>query len=300
MRAPPIMSLSTGGGIEQAFVRPNTGVFVRQLGTGGRENHAPGNRAEAGASLKMSFEGKVALVTGGSRGIGRGIALELARRGADIAFNYLRSHQAAAQTQSEIEAVGVRCLRVRAHLGAPEKIRHLFALVKKEYPRLDILVNSAASGVQRPAAELSEKHWDWVLNINARAAWLCAIEASRLMTQGGCIVNITSLGSQRVLPNYFSVGTSKATLEAITRYLAVELAPKGISVNAVSGGYVDTQALDHFPNREEMLAAGKRTLPGRMVEADDIARIVAFLCTPDAEMIRGQVMVVDGGASLRA
>jgi enoyl-[acyl-carrier protein] reductase III len=248
---------------------------------------------------EKSFEGRVALVTGGSRGIGKAIALELARRGADIAFNYLRSHEAASRTQREIEGLGVRCLRVKAHLGDAEKIKKLFAQVAEKYPRLDILVNNAASGVQRPAAELSEKHWDWTMNINARAPWLCAIEASRLMTDGGCIVSITSLGSQRVLPDYFSVGTSKAALEAVTRYLAVELAPRGISVNAVSGGYVDTQALDHFPQRDKMMAAGK-TLLGRMVSKEDIARVVAFLCSEDAEMIRGQVIVVDGGTSLRA
>ena len=248
----------------------------------------------------MSFDGKVALVTGGSRGIGRAIALELAGRGADIAFNYLRSHEAAARTQREIEKMGVRCLKVKAHLGDAAKIKEMFAEVGREYPRLDILVNNAASGVQRPALELEEKHWDWTMDINARAPWLCAIEASRLMTGGGSIVNITSLGSQKVLPLYFSVGTSKAALEAVTRYLAVELAPRGISVNAVSGGYVDTDALDHFPNRDEMLAEGERNPTGRMVAVEDIARVVAFLCSEDAGMIRGQVIVVDGGASLRA
>ena len=246
----------------------------------------------------MSFKGKVALVTGGSRGIGKAIALEFARRGADIAFNYIRSHQEAERTQREIEEVGVRCLRVKAHLGDASKVRELFAQVESKYPRLDILVNNAASGVQGPAAELEEKHWDWAMNINARAPWRCAIEASRLMIHGGSIVNITSQGSQKVLPYYFSVGTSKAALEAITRYLAVELAPKGISVNAVSGGYVETGALDHFPNRKEMLAAGQETLTGRMVTPKDIADVVAFLCTEEARMIRGQVIVVDGGVSL--
>ena len=248
----------------------------------------------------MSFKGKAALVTGGSRGIGKAIALEFARRGADVALSYLRNHAAAAETQHEIEALGVRCVRVRSHLGDASKIKALFARIEREFGRLDILVNNAASGVQRPASKLEVKHWDWTMNVNARGPWLCSIEASRLMTDGGCIVNLTSQGSQRVLPYYFSVGTSKAALEAVTRYLAVELAPKGISVNAVSGGYVETGALEHFPNREEMLAAGKETLPGRLVVPEDIARVVAFLCTPEAEMIRGQVIVVDGGVSLRA
>ena len=247
----------------------------------------------------MSFEGKVALVTGGSRGIGRAIALELARRGADVAFNYLRNHERAAETQGEIKALGVRCMRVRAHLGDAGKIRDLFADVASEFPKLDILVNNAASGVQRPAEELEEKHWDWTMNVNARAPWVCSIEASKLMTDGGSIVNLTSLGSQRVLRDYFSVGTSKAALEAVTRYLAVELAPKGISVNAVAGGLVDTEALDHFPEGEQMRSAGRETLLGRMLTGDDIAKVVAFLCTEEAATIRGQVLVVDGGATLR-
>ena len=248
----------------------------------------------------MKLDGKVALVTGGSRGIGRAIALEFASRGADIAFNYLRNHRAASETVEEIESHGVRCLRVRAHLGDEDKIDDLFDAIESEFGRLDILVNNAATGVQRPALELEARHWDWTLNVNARAAWMCAKRAAKLMPNGGHIVNITSEGSRQVLPFYFSVGVSKAALEAVTRYLAVELAPLGISVNAVSGGYVDTAALDHFPNREQMLESGQNTPAGRMVTAQDIAKTVAFLCSPGAEMIRGQVILVDGGVTLKA
>ena len=209
----------------------------------------------------MRLDGKVALVTGGSRGIGKAIALEFANRGSDIAFNYLRNHSAARETQQEIEALGVRCLRVRAHLGDEDKISGLFEEIDAEFGRLDILVNNAATGVQRPALELESRHWDWTLGVNAKAAWMCAVEAAKLMRDGGHVVNITSEGSRRVLPLYFSVGVSKASLEAITRYLAVELAPLNISVNAVSGGYVDTGALDHFPTKEDMLEAGRNTRP---------------------------------------
>jgi enoyl-[acyl-carrier protein] reductase III len=246
------------------------------------------------------FAEKTVLVTGGSRGIGKAIALEFAARGADIAFNYLRNHKAATETQREIEALGVRCLKVRAHLGDSDKIRDLFQKVDDDFGMLDILVNNAASGVNVPVTELEEKHWDWTMNINAKAAWLCAVEASKLMTDGGHIVNVTSEGSRKVLPNYFSVGTSKAALEAVSRYLAVELAPNNISVNAVSGGYIETAALDAFAGKEEMLEMGNQTLTGRMVTVEDIAKTVAFLCSPDAHMIRGQIILVDGGVTLRA
>mgnify|MGYP002020085030 CR=1 FL=1 len=180
------------------------------------------------------------------------------------------------------------------------QLGHLFEQIGDAFGSLDILINNAASGVQRPASELTEKHWEWTMNVNARAPWLCSIEALRLMGEGGRIVNITSEGSRRVLPYYFSVGASKAALEAVTRYLAVELAPSGIVVNAVSGGYVDTGALDHFPTKEKMLEAGHDTPAGRMVTPEDIAGVVAFLCTEAAEMIRGQIILVDGGVTLTA
>ncbi|MDP6495926.1 MAG: enoyl-[acyl-carrier-protein] reductase FabL [Dehalococcoidia bacterium] len=247
----------------------------------------------------MSLIGKVALVTGGSRGIGKAISLELARQGAALIVNYVRNYQEARTTADEIRALGVRCLTLRSHLGEPARVRQMFQRVEKEFGRLDILVNNAASGVQRSALDLETKHWDWTLDINVRAPWMCAKEAATMMPGGGRIVNITSLGSQLVLPNYLAVGVSKAGLEALTRYLAVELAPRGIVVNAVAGGVVDTDALRHFPNRDEMIGDSlKRTPAGRLVTAEDMARVVTFLCGDEAEMIRGQILVVDGGISL--
>jgi enoyl-[acyl-carrier protein] reductase III len=194
----------------------------------------------------------------------------------------------------------VRAEAIRAHVGEPEKVESLFQTIQERYGRLDILVNNAASGVIRSALDLEPRHWDWTMNINARGAWLCARAAAPLMAErGGRIVNISSLGSGRVLRDYLAVGVSKAALEALTRYLAVELAPLGIVVNAVAGGLVETGALNYFPQREAMLRnARERTPAGRMVQPDDIAGAVAFLCGPGAEMIRGQVLVVDGGYSL--
>jgi len=247
----------------------------------------------------MFLNGKVALVTGGSRGIGRAISLELAKQGAHVIINYARNHKEARATADDIRTLGVSCLPLRAHLGEPARVKQMFQRVEKEFGRLDILVNNAASGVQRSALDLEIKHWDWTLDINTRAPWLCAKEAASIMPRGGRIINITSLGSHLVLHNYLAVGVSKAGLEALTRYLAVELASLGIAVNAVAGGVVDTDALMHFPNREEMIGDSlKRTPAGRLVTPEDMARVVTFLCSDAAEMIRGQVLVVDGGISL--
>ena len=197
---------------------------------------------------------KVALVTGSSRGIGKATAIRLAKEGYDLVINYARSKTKALETAAEIEALGRKALVVKANVGDVEKINYLFAEIKKEFGRLDVFVNNAASGVQRPLMELEESHWDWTMNINSKALLFCAQEAAKLMDQGGKIVSISSLGSIRYLENYTVVGVSKAALEALTRYLAVELAGKNIVVNAVSGGVVDTEALKHFPNRDELLA----------------------------------------------
>ncbi|WP_066305314.1 enoyl-[acyl-carrier-protein] reductase FabL [Bacillus sp. FJAT-29814] len=244
---------------------------------------------------------KVALITGSSRGIGKATALRLAEAGYDIVINYARSKSGALETAEQIKALGRKVLVVKANVGDVSKIKDMFAQIDQEFGRLDIFVNNAASGVQRPAMELEESHWDWTLNINSKALLFCAQEAAKLMEKngGGKIVSISSLGSIRYLENYTAVGVSKAALEALTRYLAVELASKNIVVNAVSGGAVDTEALKHFPNREEMLRdAAEKTPAGRMVEIDDIVNSVMFLLSDESSMIRGQTIIVDGGISL--
>jgi enoyl-[acyl-carrier protein] reductase III len=235
-------------------------------------------------------------VTGGSRGIGRAIALRFARDGASrVAIGYLRNDRAAEETAEELRALGAEPVLVRGNVTSARVLDEVAALGP-----LDVLVHNAATGVIRPALETEDKHWDWTLNANARALLQLARVAAPQMQPGSSIVAISSLGAQRVLENYVLVGTSKAALESLVRYLGVELAANGIRVNAVSGGVVETGALEHFPNREEMLAAGAANPVGRLVAPDDIAGAVAFLCSPDAEMIRGQTVVVDGGFSLLA
>lgn len=245
----------------------------------------------------MSFEGKSVLVTGGSRGIGRETALRFADQGAArVAIGYLRNDSAAEETAEELRKRGAEPVLVRGNV-ASERV----ALEVGELGPLDVLVHNAATGVIRPALETEDKHWDWTLGANARALLALARVAAPTMPEGSSIIGISSLGSTRVLENYVLVGTSKAALESLVRYLAVELAPRGIRVNAVSGGVVETRALEHFPNKEDMIrAAQKRTPAGRMVEPSDIAGAVVFLASEDADMVRGQTLVVDGGYSLLA
>jgi enoyl-[acyl-carrier protein] reductase III len=254
--------------------------------------------------VNQSLQGRVALITGSSRGIGRAIALELAGRGADIVINYLRKKSAAEEVVDEIRALGRRAIAIRANVGEPDDVGAMFYQVRTEFERCDILVGNAASGVLRTITQVEDKHWDWTMDINARSILRCARLAAPLMEERGWgrIVGITSFGSTRVFPEYGIVGVSKAAIEALIRYLAVELAPKGIIANAVSPGIVGTEALKFFPiNVEETLQqTAARTPARRVVTPDDVARVVAFLCSEDAAMIVGQTIVVDGGLGLLA
>jgi enoyl-[acyl-carrier protein] reductase III len=245
----------------------------------------------------MTFEGKSVLVTGGSRGIGRAIVLRFAQLGASrIAFGYLRNDRAAEDAAEELRGLGAEPLPVRGNVSSERVVTELAG-----HGPYDAFVHNAATGIIRPALETEDKHWDWTLSANARALLSIARSVAPEMPPGASIVGVSSLGSHRVLANYTLVGTSKAALEALVRYLAVELAPRDIRVNTVSAGVVETGALEFFPNKDEMIEwSRKRTPAGRLVEPVDVAKAVTFLCSPEAEMIRGHTLVVDGGFSLLA
>ena len=249
------------------------------------------------------FSGKVALVTGSGRGIGRVIAYQLAQYGADLVINYVHNQGPAEEIAAEIRALGRNALVVRANIGKMEGLEQLFSQIREHYGRLDILVANAASGFNRPALEQKESGWDHTLNVNARSFLFATQHAVPLMQVGGAgkIVAITSPGAEHVMPDYIAVGASKAALNSLVRYLAVELAPQHISVNAVSPGIVETDALTHFTFMQDdqvIPRAVAATPAGRLVTPQDIANTVCFLCSPQAEMIRGQVLVVDGGYTL--
>ena len=247
----------------------------------------------------MSLEGKLALVTGGGRGIGKAIALKLASQGADVIVNFFRHRDAAQETANDIEALGVKTEIIRANVGDPAKIDEMFDMIGNKFGRLDILISNAASGVARPVMDIDIKAWEWTMNINARALLLCTQRAARLMDgRGGKVVSISSLGSFLAWPTYAVVGVSKAALEALTRYLAIELAPQGICVNAVAASAVETEALKFYVKEGLVKDSHHVTPAGRMVIPEDVANVVAFLCSEEAFMIRGQTIIVDGGTSV--
>jgi enoyl-[acyl-carrier protein] reductase III len=247
----------------------------------------------------FDFEGKVALVTGGSRGIGREIAVRLAGCGANIIVNYVRHKSDALETVVEIERIGGCCHLVKADVGKEKGVEKIFSLVDEEFGCLDFLISNAASGVLKPVMELTQRHWDWAMDINARALLSLVQQGLPFMKSGSKVIALSSLGARRAIPNYTTVGSSKAALESLVRHLAVELGGKGINVNTLCAGAVDTDALKKFPNRNQILSATlERTPLGRLTTPEDVANTALFLCSEFSSMIQGQVITVDGGYAI--
>lgn len=246
------------------------------------------------------FQGRAVLVTGASRGIGRAIAELFSREGADIVLNYLRNEEAARETEKILARQGSRVLTVQANVGNPKEAESLVEAAGREFGKIDVLVHNAALGAFKPVSQLRVNQWDLSLDVNAKAFLVLSQAALPWMEkEGGSLIALSSLGSRRYIPNYGAIGVSKATLETLVRYLAVELAPKKIRVNAVSGGLVDTDASRSFPQKELFWKeATRRTPAGRIGKPEDLAHVVAFLATDEAAWIYGQTVIADGGLSL--
>lgn len=245
------------------------------------------------------LSGKIALVTGGTRGIGRAIAIKLAKMGADVVVNYFKSRTAAEATLKELVNLGSNAHAVRVNVGNYEKMPKIFSEIREKYGRLDILVSNAALGVFTSAINIDDKAWNLSMDTNAKA-FLHGVQLGKdIMADGSKIVALSSLGPNRHIEGYASIGASKAVIETLTRYFAYELAPRNINVNTVAGGFIDTDALRGFPNYQMIVNEVIRRTPfGRMGMPDEVADVVVFLCTEKASWITGQVIVVDGGYSL--
>jgi enoyl-[acyl-carrier protein] reductase III len=249
--------------------------------------------------MSLVFANKTTLITGGARGIGRATALKFANAGSDVAIVYYNSSDEATALVAEIQNLGRRAVAIQANVADHQSVKDLYVQFNEHFPKLDFLISNAASGVLKPAVKMSTKHWRWCMETNALALNHLASEGRALMNRGSRIVALSSLGASRAIPNYAFIGASKAALEALVRSLSLELAEDGISVNTVSAGVVDTDALKHFPNREQLLDEYQaHSLAPRPLTPADVANTVYLLCLPEAEMIKGHTLFVDAGYSI--
>lgn len=251
-----------------------------------------------GCFMSLIFAGKVGLITGGARGIGKATALKLAQAGSDIVVVYYNSADEAEALVNEIQAMGRKALALQANVADHQSVKELFAQFSEHFGHLNFLISNAASGVLKPALKMSTKHWRWCLETNALALNHLVSEGRALMPRGGRVIALSSLGAHRAIPNYAFIGASKAALEALVRSLSLELAVDGITANTVSAGVVDTDALKHFPNREQLLDEYQaHALSDRPLTPQDVANAVYLLCLPEADMINSHTLFVDAGYS---
>ncbi len=249
--------------------------------------------------MEKELKGKVAFVSGGTKGIGKSIALGLAEKGANVVVNYFRSRSSANETVKELQAFGVEAYAHRANMGNHDQIPPIFEDIKERFGKLDILVSNAALGLFTNMLEIDDKSWDLSMHTNARAFLTSVQLASDIMPDHSRVITLSSLGSIRYIAGYASIGVSKAAIENMVKYMAVELAPRKITVNCVSGGFIDTNAMKSFPNYDMMVKeVVNRTPFRRMGTAKEVGDVVVFLAGPKATWITGQTIIVDGGYTL--
>ena len=250
-------------------------------------------------SSAFQLQGQTVLVTGGTRGIGGAIALELARGGATVVANYARNDTAAQALANTAAAESLALETLRGDLSSPKGMAAVQERLAGLAPGTLSIVHAAATGVHRPFASLTLRHWDFTLALNVRAFFELVQTLRPALGEGSAIVAISSAGAVRAVPAYAAIGSSKAALESLSRHLAVELAPQGIRVNIVSPGSVLTEAWDSFPDKEARIAAAVAHTPrGKLVTPQEVALLTRFLVSPASQGIVGQTLVIDGGARI--
>jgi enoyl-[acyl-carrier protein] reductase III len=247
---------------------------------------------------RRGFEGKVALITGASRGIGKALALRLAARGTNVIVNYKQNEELAREVVTEIERLGSTGLAIRADLETVEDIEAMFDQAQEQFGRLDFFVSNASASNFHHFMDLKPHHLERTFNLNVRAFVLGTQRAVKLMRDGGRVVVLSSYGSMRSFPTYANLGSAKAALETWARYMAVELAPRGVNVNAVNGGIIETDSSSYFyaTGRVPSLDTVLPKIPKRrMGTAAEVAECALFLLSPGAEYVTGTTLVVDSG-----
>jgi NAD(P)-dependent dehydrogenase (short-subunit alcohol dehydrogenase family) len=249
----------------------------------------------------QNLSGRAAIVTGSERGIGKGIAMELARRGCRIAVNYPAAPEAAEQTAAEIRSLGVDAIAVKADVGMGPAVRAMVEEVVGRFGRLDILVNNAGVQTWTPFLDVTEEEWDYVIRTNLKGCFLCSQAAARHMKDhgGGAIVNIGSGSNKVPFPKLIAYTASRGGIEMLTKVAAVELGPLGIRVNCVAPGAVEVERT-RLELPDYAGTWGRATPLRRVGTPADIAGAVAFLVSDDASFITGQTIMVDGGLFTQA
>ncbi|MDP7112135.1 MAG: SDR family oxidoreductase [Myxococcota bacterium] len=253
------------------------------------------------SEIAQEFSGRIAFITGGARGIGLAVSHALAEQGADLILGYKKDETNAEQAAAALhEQYGCQVWTVAGDLRDPKSITAMFKQIAEEAGKLDILVLSAAFGTMGRIERMGLYSWDATYEINVRSVMLCARAAHPMLKEsGGCIVALSSIGAFVAFQEYAAVGSSKAALESLVRYLANEFTPDGIAVNAVSAGPVDTRAIQWFRKPEAVHRFAEcKTTQGRIGQPEDISSVVAFLCSDKARWIVGQTIVADGGITL--